>query len=458
MKPDRIGPYRIQEIVAEDALTVTYRAEDPGLGRTLLLKTARAAVPPAALRERLAREAKILAPLAHPAIVALYGFVRKDDAVVLLFEDVRGPRLDQVLARAKSLPLPQALAIACGITSALAHMHARGIVHGGLRPDRVALTAEGPRLMDFSTAHPVGAAIAEGEDEPQLLPEYMAPEQILSEAAGPRADVFSAGVVLFELLTGRRPFDVVPVKPVVRTDVLAPAIPVTTDRRDALAHRIRNAPPPPLTTTEGAPPELVARIVSRCLAKDPADRYADAGALAEELADALREASTEPAGTLATRALAAADFVPALPPAPARPEAELAPQRDALARLLPRLAALFGLILLGALVTEASRAGERPAPPPSETPPGARGYLRVLAQPWAEVVVDGEAIDTTPMARPIAVAPGRHFVTFVHPNAPEEKRTVNVVAGQTVLVDVTMRIDRPQKDAGPSTRPDDDSP
>ena len=87
-----------------------------------------------------------------------------------------------------------------------------------------------------------------------------------------------------------------------------------------------------------------------------------------------------------------------------------------------------------------------------------RGHLRVLAQPWAEVSVDGEKIDTTPMAKPIPVAPGRHFVTFTHPNAPEEKRTVTVAAGQTVLVDVAMRIDRPVKDAGTDARPADETP
>jgi hypothetical protein len=124
--------------------------------------------------------------------------------------------------------------------------------------------------------------------------------------------------------------------------------------------------------------------------------------------------------------------------------------------LLTQLGAILGLIVLGAGVTEWSR--ERPAPPPSEAPPGARGYLRVLAQPWAEVIVDGEPIDTTPMARPIAVAPGRHFVTFVHPNAPEEKRSVSVAAGQTVLLDVVMRVERRARDAGVDAGPGDDSP
>jgi serine/threonine-protein kinase len=78
-----------------------------------------------------------------------------------------------------------------------------------------------------------------------------------------------------------------------------------------------------------------------------------------------------------------------------------------------------------------------------------RGYLRVVAHPWADVLIDGELADTTPIGRPLPVAPGKHFVTFRHPQAPEERRSVKVAAGQTVIVDVTMRIERPIIDAGP---------
>ena len=456
MRPERIGPYRVQETVAEDALTVTYRAEDPGLGRTLLLKTARTSVEPVAVRDRLLREAKLVAPLAHAGAIALHGLVRKDDAVYLLFEDVRGPRLDAVSAKRRRLAPAQAVAIAEGIATALAHLHSKGIVHAGLRPDRVALETNGVvKLVDLSTAHSESAS-ATLDEEPLKPPEYTAPEQILAEGASPRADVFSAGVMLFEMLSGERPW-ADPPKPPPNPDTLA-ASTFSSEERHALAHRIRNAPPPPLVTLDGPPTALIARVVSRCLAKDPADRYPDAADLAEELSDAARELSPEPSTTLVVRALAAADFVADLPPKIARGPAELSPPDLGLRRLATQLAAIFGLIVFGALITEWSRAGERPAPPPSETPSGPRGYVRVLAQPWAEVSVDGEKIDVTPMAKPIAVAPGRHFVTFTHPNAPDEKRTVTITAGQTVLVDVAMRIDRPHKDAGPDARPDDETP
>jgi serine/threonine-protein kinase len=122
--------------------------------------------------------------------------------------------------------------------------------------------------------------------------------------------------------------------------------------------------------------------------------------------------------------------------------------------------ALFALIVAGALVFELGlRERDGAAAPPANlgevTPAGAgasasaRGYLRVLATPWAEVLIDGELVDTTPIGRPIAVSPGRHFITFRHPNAPDEKRSIQVASGQTAVVDVSMRIDRSAiQDAG----------
>jgi serine/threonine-protein kinase len=68
--------------------------------------------------------------------------------------------------------------------------------------------------------------------------------------------------------------------------------------------------------------------------------------------------------------------------------------------------------------------------------------LKVLAKPWAEVLIDGDLVDTTPIGRPLPVSPGRHYVTFRHPNAPDEKRSIDVASGQTVVLDVTMRLDR----------------
>jgi eukaryotic-like serine/threonine-protein kinase len=111
--------------------------------------------------------------------------------------------------------------------------------------------------------------------------------------------------------------------------------------------------------------------------------------------------------------------------------------------LVQRLAALFALVMLGAGVVEGFvREEDVASEPASEADATARGYVKVLARPWAEVLVDGRYVDVTPIGRPIPVVPGRHYVTFKHPNAPDEKREIRVISGQTVLLDVTMRIER----------------
>ncbi len=481
MTPERIGPYRILGVFAEETFTITYRASDPGLGRSLVIRTARNAALAEAAEERLLREAKIMAPLTSDGVLSLYGIVRKDTAVHLLFEDIRGPRLSDLLGRVQRLSVANALAIVLGVAKTLATLHEQNLVHGGVHPDNIALFQEGrPVIIHFGHAHPAGTEDP-GETDANRPVEYLAPEQILCEGTGPRADVFSLGVVLFELLTGARPWQETKghtqtprpaarlelpqqtigyVAPSALAKLEDPLAPRNDDDepRSALAHRIRNAVPPALITADGEASALVSRIVSRCLAKAPEDRYPDASALAQDLQDALREASAEAPETLVVRALAKGDYLPEPKPQNERGPIVWDKEQFHLSRLLKQLAVVFGLAVFGAVVTEISRSGDRPAPPPSETPVTGRGYIRVLAQPWAEVSIDGEKIDETPIARPIAVAPGRHFVTFAHPNAPDEKRTVSVVTGQTVLVDVAMQIELPKRDAGPPKETSDAAP
>src|SRR5262249_49519439 len=135
--PATIGPYRILETVAVRAFTVTYRASQPGLGRTVLIKTHKPTVsarsPYAA---ELAREAAVLSRLEHEAVIRLYDFVRTEGAVRLVIEDVRGPTLEEVLKTGRIEPDPAA-AIALSIARGLGHAHERGVVHKGLRPSAV---------------------------------------------------------------------------------------------------------------------------------------------------------------------------------------------------------------------------------------------------------------------------------------------------------------------------------
>lgn len=211
-------------------------------------------------------------------------------------------------------------------------------------------------------------------------------------------------------------------------------------------------------------PESLARIVARCLAKDPLARFPDANALAAALEEALGALSVAPVPVLVSRVRAAAGLGEPLAPvaalrAPPRPPATVDVPRAA--RLLAAVLALIAVGAAGLRLLDDPDAFEG-AGVPESAPPSAgshdHGMLRVVATPWAEVYVDGELVDVTPVGRPIPVAPGRHFVTFRHPAAPDEQRAIKIAPGQSVFLDVTMRVDRGDAGAGRDAGPSVDSP
>ncbi|WP_434045855.1 serine/threonine-protein kinase [Sorangium cellulosum] len=465
----QLGPYILREAVSARALTVTYRAEHAELGRAALIKTLKPTVSAAsAFAAGLEREAKILARIRHPNIIDIHDFQRDDDRIWLVLEPLAGPTLAALRARAGRLDEGAAAAIALEIARGLGHAHERGVVHRELRPERVVVTPSGGvKILEFAAAFdgrlPSLPEPFEGSDT-FARPDYMAPEQILGAESGPQADVFTLGVVLFEMLTGARPFDEPRAEPADGSAASRASRTSIAPREDdrwaegrAVAHRIRSAPPQPLRALVPDVSRGLERVVLRCLEKEPEQRYENGRAVADALAEELAERGHPPPRALITRALAAAklggDELPPQAAPSVRPPAERR-HAPSIAPDVGRLAGIFALILAGgALIELGLREHEAVGPPSAEArQPGAsseeRGYLKVLARPWAEVVVDGELIDVTPVARPIPLQAGRHFVTFRHPNAPEEKRTISVSAGQTVTLDVSMRIDRPPPDAG----------
>ncbi|WP_437945437.1 protein kinase [Sorangium sp. So ce296] len=467
----QLGPYILREAVSSRALTVTYRAEHVELGRAALIKTLKPTVSAAsAFAAGLEREAKILARIRHPNIIDIHDFQRDEDRIWLVLEPLSGPTLAELCARAGRLDEGAAAAIALEIARGLGHAHERGVVHRELRPERVVVTAPGGvKILEFAAAFdgrlPSLPEPFEGSDT-FARPDYMAPEQILGAETGPQADVFALGVVLFEMLAGARPFDEPKVGPA-DADAAASASRASRAPREreedrwaegrAVAHRIRSAPPQPLRALAPDVSRGLERVVLRCLEKEPEQRYENGRAVADALAEELAERGHAQPRALIGRALAAAKLGgDELPPAHV-PSVRPAAERRHAPSLAPdavRLLGIFALVVVGgALIELGLREHDAVGPPSAEArQPGApsegRGYLKVLARPWAEVVVDGELVDVTPMARSIPLQAGRHYVTFRHPNAPEEKRTITVSAGQTVTLDVSMRIDRSALDAG----------
>ncbi len=262
----QVGPYTIEEEIGRGGMGIVYAARDARLGRTVALK----ALPPwytrePTARERLAREARAAAALAHPAIATIYALEEVDDELFIASELVRGQTL-RVELTSGALPRERLEPTLLEIASALEAAHRQGIVHRDLKPENILRASDGHiKVVDFGLARTTTAST---DAETTLTragsmlgtPGYMAPEQLRGEPLDARADIFAFGVMAYELATGTHPFG--------GSD---PA---------ALIERIVSDTPPlsdPLNL-----PALDA-IVRRCLQKLPANRYADGAELHEAL-------------------------------------------------------------------------------------------------------------------------------------------------------------------------------
>jgi eukaryotic-like serine/threonine-protein kinase len=441
----------VAEKVAAGPIVEVYRATQVPLGRKVTIKAlAPSVVPSSPFALALEREARLLGQLSHPNIIGLYDFVRKGDRLWLVLEAIDGWSLVELLDRAKRFSHPAAAGIARLLAQGLAHAHARGIVHRDVRPANVMLSkAGGVKLTDFSVASderlPTAPELLDGSGgQPSLA--YASPEQVLGEPPDPRSDLFSLGALLYELIAGMTPF--------------GPA-----DDPGATL-RIRNEPPPPLGRYAPDLAPTLERVVQRCLQKMPAHRYQSAEELGVALDAALADMGVSPRDAV-LEALSGLG----LAVKPSSPVITVRVPRRAGPSLTNVAAVLLGFSFLlgaggGAIELWARRSGSAngEAGPSGrlELVPATPGYLRVVAQPWAQVIVDGETFDTTPFARAIPLSPGTHYVRLEHPQAPTERRTIELSAGETILLDVSMKIRRPaglsHDDGASSAAPVDSSP
>ncbi|MDP8977730.1 MAG: protein kinase, partial [Actinomycetota bacterium] len=245
-----------------------------------------------AVRRRFVREAQAAASFAHPHAVAVYDTGQDDAVPYIVMELVEGPTLADVIAQSGPLPVDDACTIACDVLDALAAAHHRGLVHRDVKPSNILLepASEGPgraKLTDFGIAKGAREATAALTAMGQVMgtAAYLSPEQARGEDATARSDLYSMGVVCYEMLAGRPPF----------TGEHALVV--------VLAHR-DEAPPRLNRLREGLPPELT-RVVHRSLEKDPVRRFDSAAAMRE----ALRPFAGAGAGTSLPSALAAAATV-----------------------------------------------------------------------------------------------------------------------------------------------------
>jgi serine/threonine protein kinase len=273
----KLGPYEIQSPLGAGGMGEVYRARDTRLERDVAIK-----VLPASqssdpnLRQRLDREAKAVSKLSHPNICTLHDIGHQDGIDFLVMELVEGETLEQRLQKG-ALPMDQTLRIGAQVADALAKAHKMGFVHRDLKPANVMLTRTGAKLMDFGLAKqssqaPWTAALTEMTMEHARLTsegmivgtfQYMAPEQLEGKDADHRADIFALGELIYEMATGKPAF-------VARS-------------RASLIAAILTTEPAPMEALQPMMPAALGRVVKRCLAKDPDERWQSASDLAAEL-------------------------------------------------------------------------------------------------------------------------------------------------------------------------------
>jgi len=438
------GACRVTEQLGSGALSTVYKAVQEPLGRTVAIKALKSTVGPSSpFAAQLEREARVLGELGHPNVVLLYDFVKNESEMYLVLEHVDGWSLAELLKKAEARKLrlshEAVAALACQVARALAHAHERSVVHRDVKPQNLLVSRRGEvKLCDFGIAQRERLPSADIPFSPQDgppagdhaafgTPAYMSPEQILGESVDARSDLFSLGVVLYQLLTGIRPFDA----------------PTSKDKR-AASQRIRRDPPPPIRTRAPDVPRALEKITMRLLEKLPDDRHGSADEVALLLEDVVRTKTRDGAAHVVARALGEAGLMPAKRGAAPAPLTTLT-AKDNLRGTVIGLGTLGVAFVIGAAVVQTTspvqRASANVGAAPLALAPEKAGALRVLASPWAEVRVDGQYVETTPFARSIPLTPGMHWVTLAHPNAPEEKREVTVAPGETVLVDVTMHVE-----------------
>jgi eukaryotic-like serine/threonine-protein kinase len=292
----RLGAYEIVSLVGSGGMGEVYRANDTRLDRTVAIKVVagRVTVSPE-FRLRFEREARHIAALNHPRICTLFDVGHQDEISFLVMEYLEGETLSHRL-RKGAVSLEQALKIGIEICDALASAHRHGIVHRDLKPGNVMLTKSGAKLLDFGLAMSKAPLMNSPIDETVSLTQahrivaediligtlpYMAPEQISSGRIDDRTDIFAFGALLYELATGKRAFE--------------------GDDRGDLIVKILDRNPPALSERVTMVSPAFDRVVRKCMAKDPDERWQSARDLLDELKwiDAMRASATfAPAGSL----------------------------------------------------------------------------------------------------------------------------------------------------------------
>ncbi len=270
----KIGKYEIIEKIARGGFGTVYKAWDPMIRREVALKTCE--VPDANMRARVFREAQLAGSLHHPNITTIYEFGVEGIVPYIVQELLSGEDLDRIIAREIPLPVAEKVRILIAVAAALDFAHGTGIVHRDIKPSNIRILDDGVvKIMDFGIAKSLDSTTNITKDGTAVgSTGYMSPEQIVGETLDGRSDIFSLGVVAYELLSGRKPFQ--------------------HEKLFLLLEQIVKTEPQPLREIAPDVPESLASIVERAMRKRPVERFASAGEMRSALELALEAISDAP--------------------------------------------------------------------------------------------------------------------------------------------------------------------
>ena len=414
-EPTRIGKYTIESVLGKGAMGVVYKAFDPGIERVVAIKTVRKdRVDQDLIDQSMARfknEAKAAGRLLHPNIVSVYEYGEDEANAFIVMEYVEGTGLREYLARKASFDLPHVASIMTQLLRALDFAHERGVIHRDIKPANLILTADGTlKVADFGIAR-IDTSNLTTLGMVMGTPSYMSPEQCQGQAVDRRSDLFSAAVVLYELLAGEKPF---------------------AGATETIAYKIcHESPRPPSALSRLNLSPTIDAVLAVALEKSPDARFQNARAFSRALREALNApAQQNPDETAATQVNTA---ISAMRPSIAAPpvwedtvlrtvERQLAHYVGPMAKVMTRKAAtqtadlgkLYGLLaenISDPATREKFSAGMRLAAAPDATSPGhiatgtnTRSMLRqaALEQSFVDQTSNQLAVYLGPIAKVVA--------------------------------------------------------
>jgi serine/threonine-protein kinase len=267
---ERIGKYRILGILGKGGMGVVYRGLDPDIEREVAIKTIRLdTFPDGPAKEemlaRVGREAKAAGRLSHPNIITIYDVIRESDLTFIVMQLVDGQSLQALIESGRSFSPQETVALLKPVAEALDYAHAAGIVHRDIKPANILLDRSGkPFLADFGVAH-MEASTMTGPGTTIGTLSYMSPEQIMGKPADGRADFFALGIILYELLAGRKPF--------------------VGDNLSTIVYKIVHEEPPEIREINQTLPPGYEDVIRRALAKAPGERYQTGREMIADLED-----------------------------------------------------------------------------------------------------------------------------------------------------------------------------